>query len=752
MNLLNRINISLVFVLSTLPIIAQTSNAEQYQRASAFVWDSLAQKTYNLTVKPYWYTNSAGMAYQLASPQGKQYIQIDFKKMEKKEVDLNRLKNELQKLSGHKIRPGKDLPIRILNWKKTDEFDFEFESNRYQINLKNHKITAIQPKKQKEDTAVSPNGKYEVFIKDYNLVLREVDTGKEQLLTQNGNREYMYGSAYGWSQTVKGENTPPEPRLEVKWSPDSKKILTQISDFSQAEKMYLLDWSIDSLYRPELMSYYRPSPGDSTFVKLIPLLIDADTKKVTQIDLTPQPHMLDLGDNLYWMKNGQKLYGTYDHRGFQQKDILEVDAENGNIKVVYSDKSDTNIDYNAQFRFTENLQMALFTSERTGWKQLYKLDWQTGKVSALTNGQFVVNEIKDIDEENAQVYFMASGKDKNRNPYYQQLYRVDLNGKGLELLTEEPYHHEVYISPDHLYFVDNISTANRPTQTYLRSTENGKKLIEMSRGDVSELQAMGWDFPVIFETLAKDHETKIYGAFWKPTHFDPAKSYPIVEYSYTGPHMNVFPNSFVKGIYGLYNSPQALAELGFIVVQIDGRGSAGRSKAFHNKSYKNLGKNLEDHVMALQYLADKYPFIDGSRVGIFGHSFGGYDAAHALLEYNNTYKVAVSESADHDWRMEKAWYPELYAGWPVDESYDEQSNITMAHLLKGSLLLIHGGIDENVNPSATFKLSEALIKADKYFDLLIVPSSRHAIPKAYYSYVQKKRWMFFVKHLIIDPQ
>lgn len=752
MSLLNRVSIVLVFLLSTLLMSAQTFDENRYQRAAAFVWDSLAKKTYNLSVKPYWHTNYAGMTYRLESPQGEQFIQIDFKQMNKKEINLDQLRAELQKLSGHTIQQEKDLPIHILSWKNADEFNAEYESVQYQIDLKNNKITSLKSPNKTKNVSVSPNGQYEVLIEDYNLILREKNTGKEQRLTSGGNREYMYGSAYGWSQTMKGEGTPPESRLEVKWSPDSKKILTQISDMRNAEKMYLLDWSIDSLYRPELLSYYRPSPGDSTFVKLIPLLIDIDTKKVTKINLPPQPHMLDLGENLYWMKNSQKLYGTYDHRGFQQKDILEVDAENGSIKVLYSDKSDTNIDYNAQFRFIEDLEMALLTSEKTGWKQLYKLDWKTGKLSALTHGEFVVNEIKAIDKEKKQVYFTVSNKDKSMNPYHQQLYKIDLDGEKLKLLTSEPYHHEVDISPDYQYFVDNISAANQPTKTYLKSTTNGKKILEMGRADISELQAMGWNFPETFETTAKDNKTKIYGAFWKPTHFDSTKRYPIVEYVYTGPHMNVFPNSFSKGIYGLYDSPQALAELGFIVVQIDGRGSAGRSKFFHDKSYKKLGNNLEDHVTALQYLANKYPFIEGNKVGIFGHSFGGYDAAHALLAYQDTYKVAVSESADHDWRMEKAWYPELYAGWPVDESYHDQSNITMAHLLKGNLLLIHGGIDENVNPSATFKLSEALIKANKYFDLLIVPSSRHAIPKSYYPYVQKKRWMFFVKHLMAPTQ
>ena len=262
----------------------------------------------------------------------------------------------------------------------------------------------------------------------------------------------------------------------------------------------------------------------------------------------------------------------------------------------------------------------------------------------------------------------------------------------------------------------------------------------MGQADISGVE--GWQPPEVFTVTARDGKTTLYGALWKPTNFDPSNSYPIIENSYTGPHTQVFPRDFRRA----FNN-QSLAELGFVVMQVDGLGSSGRSKAFHNYSYKNLGGNLADHIGAISQLGKRFTWLDTTRVGIYGHSAGGYDAGHAVLAYPDVYKVAVASSADHDHRMEKAWWPEMYMGWPVDSAYHLQSNITMAANLKGKLLITHGGIDENVNPSATFKLAEALIKADKQFDMLILPSQRHGYGP-YWNYFTKTRWNYFIKHLL----
>jgi dipeptidyl aminopeptidase/acylaminoacyl peptidase len=441
------------------------------------------------------------------------------------------------------------------------------------------------------------------------------------------------------------------------------------------------------------------------------------------------------------MKNSGELLAGYSERGYKKEILKHVNLNNGKEETLIEETSETNID-NFWFRQFQDKGKIIFLSERSGWRQLYMVDIKTKETKPLTTGNYYINSVAYTDEDKENIYFLASGKEPNANPYHQKLYRVNFKGE-ITLLTPDNKHHIVDFSEDGKYFVDNYSTINIPTKTVLRDSKNGKILAELTKADVSEVVSKGWQSPEVFELTAKDGKTTIYGAIWKPTNFDASKSYPIIDATYTGPHTHVFPKSFDRGL-----SNQSLAEFGFIVVGIDGLGTSGRSKEFHNHSYKNMENNLEDHVLAIKHLAQKYSWINIEKVGIFGHSAGGYDTGRAMLGFPDFYKVGVASSGDHDFRMEKAWWPEMYQGWPVDETYEKVSNITNAKNLKGKLLLVHGGIDDNVNPSATFKLAEALVNADKDFDLLIFPSQRHGYEGKARNYFIKKRWNYFIKHLL----
>jgi len=323
------------------------------------------------------------------------------------------------------------------------------------------------------------------------------------------------------------------------------------------------------------------------------------------------------------------------------------------------------------------------------------------------------------------------------------LYRVNLEGKGLSLLTPEKAHHQIFISPKGKYLVDNISRVDLPTITVLRRTRDGKKLLTLARADVTKLKEMGWQFPEPFKVKARDNKTDIYGVIFRPSRFDPSRHYPVIDGTYTGPQAVRTPKSFIRG---LRNSDQPLAELGFIVVTIDGLGSARRSRAFHDVSYKNLGDiGAADHIKAIKELAGRYPYMDIQKVGIYGHSAGGYDAAHALLTHPEFYKVAVSSAGNHDHRMAKIWWPELYMG-PMGDHYNKQSNLSLVKNLKGKLLLVHGDMDNNVNPASTLRLAAELVKANKDFDLLIIPNRRHNLSD--HPYFIRKRWDYFVTHLL----
>ncbi|QEC54132.1 prolyl oligopeptidase family protein [Anseongella ginsenosidimutans] len=717
---------------------------EDYRRAESFLANNISRKIYHLEVNPNWLKDVPEFTYATNTPRGKTFYKVHIPSGTIKEAfDHERLARALSDALGKPIE-RKNLPFGQIEWENDRAISFITDRVTYQANLKDYTVnkTGVLPAEEVSVREVrSPDGKWVAFSRDHNLYVRS--QAQEIALSTDGKPDYAYASYLGWSDIMEGENGERPENFTAVWSADGSRILTQIADLRKGRKMYLLDWSIDSLYRPKLLSYYRGGPGDTNIVCYIPVIFDINTRKMIKVDLPPLPHFI--GNPLRWNKDGSFLYGLYRHRGYQRMDLICVDPRTGKVDVKFSDSSRTNVENTTEFRLLEDKGIAFITSERSGWNQVYRLDWASGSVTALTRGDFVVKKFVAIDEEKELLYFTASGKEEGRNPYFNHLYRIGFDGSGLQLLTPENAHHEVHLSPGNQYFVDNYSTARQPTISVLRSLPDGKMIKELGKADISELLAAGWDFPEIFKVKARDGLTDIYGAIWKPSGFSESDRYPLIDNSYTGPQANVFPESFRSAVF---SAAQPLAEFGFAVMAVDGLGSAGRSKAFHDWSYKRLGYGLTDHVVAIRQLAAKYSWLDTTRIGIFGHSAGGYDAAHALMLFSGFYKVAVASSGDHDHRMEKAWWPEMYMGWPVDSAYHLQSNITMADKMQGKLLLVHGGIDENVNPSATFKLAEALIRAGKNFDMLIIPGSGHGYTGHYGEYFTRKRWNYFIEHLL----
>ncbi|MEC3906714.1 prolyl oligopeptidase family serine peptidase [Tamlana sp. 2201CG12-4] len=737
------IRVLAVCYLYMLPIQAQHQvTKDDYKRAVSFMYDNYNNKTaFNLNTSVNWFEDGSGFWFVDYSKDNKTYKTVDLKKGKVKALfDHDKLAKALTKLNGKEVKSN-DLSLSDFENLK-GKLSFKTNNKTVIVDLKSYKLEEKKANKEKEENpfeAESPDGKWVAYTKDYNLFIKSVKTKEEYQLSIDGDKGYEYASWYGWYDKMEGENGERPKRFYVNWSEDSKWIATTLVDTRTAEKMYLLDHSIDSLYKPKLMAYYRGSPGDSTMVKITPVFYNIETKKEVKTNLPTGTHINAVSAN--WMKDSGALIASYSKRGFLKQYVKLVNLNTNTEQVLIEETSNTGID-NFEYRILEDKQKIIFLSERTGWRQLHILDINTGQIKLLTSGDYYINSIKYIDEENGIIYYLASGKIPENNPYHQQLYKVDFKGNET-LLTPDDKHHSVSFSEDGSYFVDASSTITIPTKTVLRASKTGALITELTSADVSQAEAIGWMPPSPFSLMAKDGKTTIYGALWKPTHFNSNTSYPNIDATYTGPHTQRFPKSFNRGF-----DNQSLAELGFIVVQIDGLGTSGRSKEFHDHSYKNMENNLEDHVLAIKHLSEKYSWIDINKVGIFGHSAGGYDTGRALLGFPDFYKVGVASSADHDFRMEKAWWPEMYQGWPVDETYEKVSNITNAEKLKGKLLLTHGGIDDNVNPSATFKLAEALIKADKDFDLLILPSQRHGYRGKHRRYFIKKRWNYFVEHLL----
>jgi dipeptidyl-peptidase 4 len=530
----------------------------------------------------------------------------------------------------------------------------------------------------------------------------------------------------------------------VFWSPDSSKLVSYRIDARNSGRFTSLQFVPPDQLRPKAYTYVYPLPGEN-LAKAEPIVFAAASGQRIDVKTPPLELPFQEGPGFEWFEDSKSFFYDYSERGEKSLELRVADAATGEQRVLLREESDKYVDPGETFyRFLHSSGEILWSSERDGWNHLYLYNEKTGKlVNQTTQGPWVVHHLEFIDEKDRRAYFLAGGREKDENPYQTHLYAVGLDGKGLTLLSPENANHGVSISPDGIYFVDNFSRPDLPGASVLRRTKDGSDVRTLEKADASALLATGWKYPEPFQGKATDGKTDLYGIIWRPTNFDPAKRYPIVEHVYTGPQAFFAPKSFEGAIFrgGL----QAVAELGFIVVMIDGRGTAGRSRAFHEYSYRNLGGALEDHVAMIQQMAAKYPYMDADRVGIFGTSAGGYGAAHAMLAFPAFYKVGVTISGDHDARLDKAWWNELYQGYPVEDDYKAQSNVTMADKLEGHLLIEHGDVDDNVHPAATMRFVDALMKANKSFDMLFVPNMAHGERN---DYLARRRWDYFVQNLL----
>lgn len=714
-----------------------------YANAENFLLPNLAQKVYHVHVQPQWLADSLSFWHVTQTPQGKRFfLTCIADRQTTLAFDHDSLARHLMLHVGKHVDPA-NLPLGNIGFIDQDHLTFSFDKRLWQYHIPTHALQTREPEPSPLP-GLSPDGRWQAFARDYNLYIRDLQTQEEFALSTQGAFQYEYANTYGWYDLMVGEGGKRPENFFVQWSPDSRKILTYITDLRTAQKMYLLDFAQDTLFRPRLLSYYRGSPGDTTLVYHIPVIFNLADRSQVKIDLPPIPHFN--GVNFRWYDTSDSLYALFPHRGYKQADMIKVDAQSGEVEVLISERSDTSVEYGSLMIRRVGADKLIFSSQKSGWHHLYLYDWHHGQLlSTLTQGEYVVKALVHIDEANEQVYFLAAGLEPGRNPYYDHLYRVNFDGTGLLLLTPENAQHVISLSPCKQYFVDNYSTVNQPTVSVLRKLNTGEIVHLISEAQIHDLLAMGWTPPIPFMAKGRDGQTDIHGILYPPLAFDSRKKYPIIDYTYTGPHTAITPKTFSAALFNIQNPLRAF---GFAVVVVDGLGTANRSKGFRDFSYQNLGGNMECHVLAIRQLAQTWKWVDTTRVGVYGHSAGGYDAARAMLMYPDFYKVGVASAADHDHRMEKAWWPEMYMGYPVGEVYHLQSNITNAHNLKGHLLIAHGAVDENVNPSATYKLAEYFIRAQKDFDMLILPAVDHSFGRSEGDYFTKIRWNYFIRHLL----
>jgi len=596
-----------------------------------------------------------------------------------------------------------------------------------------------------KNSVISPDGKLA-----FNLWVKDLVFHKVTQLTTDGVKDFGYATDNaGWKHS---------DQAILVWSPDSKKIATFQQDERNVSDSFLVPVKVGA---PKLSQWKSALPGDSNVPMLHRVIIDVDSVKVTRLQVAPDPHRSTvcddiscsgggLWDDVYWSADSKSLAFVSSTRDHKKANLRVADPATGAVREVYEEVSPTQFEStpmgsSSNWRYLPASNEFIWYSESEGWGHLYLYDLTTGKLkNRITSGEFAVWNVTYVDERNRVIYFEAGGREKGHDPYFSHSYSVNFDGKNLTLLTPENSHHDLTWSPDRKHFIDNYSTPDTPTVAVLRDAR-GRLITTLEKGDVSRLTAAGWKPPTRIVTKARDGVTDLYGLMFAPTNMAAGKKYPIINNIYPGPQSgSVGPRSFQSA----RADSQALAEIGFVVVQIDGMCNPLRSKAFHDSCYGNMADNtLEDQIAGMKQLAAKYPYIDMTRVGIWGHSGGGFASAAAMFRYPDFFQVGISESGNHDNRNYEDDWGERYVGLLSGDNYEKQANQIYAKNLKGRLLLAHGTMDDNVPPVNTMLVVDALIKANKDFDLIMIPNAKHGYGAASI-YMMRRRWDYFVKHLL----
>ena len=578
--------------------------------------------------------------------------------------------------------------------------------------------------------AASPDGKWEALIRNFNIFLRPKGKNDGRPLSFDGSEDNYYAAS------------------SLAWSPDSTKLAAYRVRPGYRREVHYVESSPADQLQPKHSAIEYAKPGDVLDLQQPVLFLVGDNKEIlVDNSLFPNPYELSrLGP--VWRKDSRAFTFEYNQRGHQAYRVIEVGATTGQARTIIDEESKTFFCYSGK-KYRHDIddgKEIVWMSERNGWNHLYLYDGETGKVkNQITKGNWVVRGVEHVDDEKRQIWFRASGMYPGKDPYFVNLYRINFDGAGLTPLTQGDANHTVTFSLDRKYYVDTWSRVDTAPVSELHRTDDRKPIAEIERGDIQELLKIGWRAPEVFRALGRDGKTDIWGVIYRPTNFDSSQKYPVIENIYAGPQDSFVPKSFAA-----HNQMQSLAELGFIVVQIDGMGTSNRSKAFHDIAWKNLADaGFADRILWHRALAAKYPWYDLSRVGIYGNSAGGQNALAGMLFHADFYKAGFSSCGCHDNRMDKIWWNEQWMGWPLGPQYVACSNTENAYRLEGHLLLRVGEMDTNVDPSSTMQVVNALIKNKKTFDLLVIPGANHGNGGPY---GDRKRNDFFVHHLLgIEP-
>ncbi len=710
---------------------------DDYKRAYELRDKFNARNVYYSNVNPKWIEDTHSFWYVRETPEGRVYVSVDADSRKRKELfDHNALASELSKATGNDVKPGELRLGRLHVNGKQDSLTFDYNNHRWVATKRGAKLAdlgelpAPGPQKhwmerddEKDAPPIpSPDGTKTAFIKNHNIYVKDNATGAERQLSIDGCPGNYYSSY-------------------IYWSPDGKKVAASRIRPSEKRYVHYVESSPSDQLQPKLHTQEYAKPGDELPFK-VPCIYDVETGE----GIIPST---DLFSNQYelwgpqWNSDSKAVTFEYNQRGHKVYRVLELSAETGEVRPLVEESHPKYVNYVRRFRhdLADGKRM-IWMSERDNYGHLYMIDREKGEpMHQITKGPWYVREVLDVDENNGKIYFSANGVTPDEDPYFIRYYSINFDGSGMTDLTPASGTHKAEMSADKKYLVDVWSTVYESPEAVVRSVADGSVVMPLEKADISKIVAEGWKAPEVFVAKGRDGKTDMWGLIVRPTNFDPSKKYPVIEYIYQGPGDAYVPKAFRP--YDWYMT--SLAELGFVVVMVDGMSTSWRSRDFENICYKNLkDAGLPDHILWIKAAAEKYPYMDIDRVGIYGCSAGGQESTNAVLLHPDFYKAAYSACGCHDNRMDKIWWNELWMGYPVDESYVECSNVENAHLLERPLMLVVGELDDNVDPASTMQVVNALVKAGKDFELVVIPGAHHTMGE---DFGEHKRYDFFVRNL-----
>lgn len=730
----------LLFALGSMSCISlwAQGTVEDYNRAYELREKYNAKHVLYAGVVPHWVDQTSAFWYVRQTEKGKEYVKVDAASKKRTALfDQQKMAAALTEKAGREIN-AYNLPLQNCRLNiSLDTLRFQLDGKFWAYSIKNNRLLdegAIPPRgkerhwmevdDEKEGRPVtSPDGKWTAFIKNDNVYVREVATGKEKQLSQDGTLSNYYSSY-------------------IQWSPDSKSVVSCRIRPVEKRYVYYVESSPADQAQPKLHKQEYAKPGDELRFK-VPCIFEVESGRRLIPSTELFSHQYELSGPM-WNADSKAITFEYNERGHKVYRVLEMSAVDGSVRTLIEEKEEKYVNYPRIYRnYLSDGKRIIWSSERDNYNHLYLYDRATGKpLNQITKGEWYVRGVQHVDEANEVIYFSANGMKKGEDPYLIHYYKINFDGSNLVELTPEEGMHQCWYSSDYKYLVDVYSKVDQAPIAVLRDAKNGKIRMQLDKADISALLANGWKAPEVFSAKGRDGKTDMWGVIYRPSNFDPSKKYPVIEYIYSGPGDQYVPKTFSS--YNWWMT--SLAELGFIVVQVDGMTTSFRSKEFEEVCYKNLkDAGLPDHIAWIKAAAQKYPYMDIDRVGIFGCSAGGQESTGAVLFHPEFYKAAYSACGCHDNRMDKIWWNELWMGYPVDESYSACSNVDNAHLLSRPLMLVVGELDDNVDPASTMQVVNALIKANKDFELVVIPGAHHTMGE---DFGEHKRYDFFVRHLM----